>query len=250
MVTDWVRRWLEEGTETAARRLLKVYESAGVSSRASIVPIEEVFAGHDFEHQNEVYRQAARDAATGLASRALASAGLRPADVSLLVSVSCTGFMIPAVDAFVADRLGMGPRLARLPITESGCAGGVVGLARACDYLAAHPEQAALLLTVEFSSLTFQRWDRSATPHRPSSRRGPASQSLAFRGRLRRERFIGADAVLALAGPPVGTAAEGDQHLHPLQESGQSLALPGPGANRALGFAVVGISHHASSALA
>lgn len=163
VVTDWVRRWLEEGTETAARRLLKVYESAGVSSRASIVPIEEVFAGHDFEHQNEVYRQAARDAATGLASRALASAGLRPADVSLLVSVSCTGFMIPAVDAFVADRLGMGPRLARLPITESGCAGGVVGLARACDYLAAHPEQAALLLTVEFSSLTFQRWDRSAT---------------------------------------------------------------------------------------
>jgi len=163
VVTDWVRRWLEEGTETAARRLLKVYESAGVASRASIVPIEEVFAGHDFEHQNEVYRQAARDAATDLASRALASAGLRPDGVSLLVSVSCTGFMIPAVDAFVADRLGLGPRLARLPITEAGCAGGVVGLARACDYLAARPEHAALLLAVEFSSLTFQRWDRSAT---------------------------------------------------------------------------------------
>ncbi len=33
----------------------------------------------------------------------------------------------------------MGPRLARLPITESGCAGGVVALARARDYLLAHP---------------------------------------------------------------------------------------------------------------
>ena len=31
-----------------------------------------------------------------------------------------------------------------LPITESGCAGGVVGLARARDYLAAHPERSAL----------------------------------------------------------------------------------------------------------
>jgi alkylresorcinol/alkylpyrone synthase len=71
--------------------------------------------------------------------------------------------MIPAVDAYVADALGMGPRLVRLPLTESGCAGGVVALARAADFLAAHPEKAALVLALEFSSLTFQRWDRSAT---------------------------------------------------------------------------------------
>jgi hypothetical protein len=50
----------------------------------------------------------------------------------------------------------------RLPITESGCAGGVVGLARAADHLQAHPERAGLVLALEFSSLTFQRWDRSA----------------------------------------------------------------------------------------
>jgi alkylresorcinol/alkylpyrone synthase len=57
----------------------------------------------------------------------------------------------------------MGPRLVRLPITESGCAGGVVGLARAADYLRAHPDRAALVLALEFSTLTFQRWDRSPT---------------------------------------------------------------------------------------
>jgi alkylresorcinol/alkylpyrone synthase len=71
--------------------------------------------------------------------------------------------MIPAVDAYVADALGMGPHLVRLPITESGCAGGVVALARAADYLTAHPREAALVLALELSSLTFQRWDRSAT---------------------------------------------------------------------------------------
>jgi alkylresorcinol/alkylpyrone synthase len=80
-----------------------------------------------------------------------------------MVSVSCTGFMIPAVDAYVANALAMGPRLARLPITESGCAGGVVGLARAADYLRAHPDRAAVVLAVELASLTFQRWDRSNT---------------------------------------------------------------------------------------
>jgi alkylresorcinol/alkylpyrone synthase len=69
--------------------------------------------------------------------------------------------MIPAVEAYVANALGLGPRLSRLPITQSGCAGGIVGLARALDFLVAHPDSAALVLALEFASLTFQAWDLS-----------------------------------------------------------------------------------------
>ena len=164
-VTGWVRSWLEAGNGDgeAGRRLLSVYAAAGVNTRASVVPIEQVFDPGDFETQNDTYRRIACEAGTDLARRALASAGLEAAEIDIVVSVSCTGFMIPAVDAYVADALGMGPRLVRLPITQSGCAGGVVGLVRAADYLAAHPDRAALVLALEFSSLTFQRWDRSAT---------------------------------------------------------------------------------------
>jgi alkylresorcinol/alkylpyrone synthase len=162
-VSRWAAAWLEEAGDAALRRLLRVYESAAVERRASVVPIEEAFAGGDLESRNDRYREIAREAAIDVTRRALDSAGLTPGDIDLIVSVSCTGFSIPAVDAYVADALGMGPRLARLPITESGCAGGVVGLARASEYLAAHPERAALVLAIEFSSLTFQRWDRSAT---------------------------------------------------------------------------------------
>jgi alkylresorcinol/alkylpyrone synthase len=162
-VTRWVRSWLEEREDPAARRLLGVYESAGVATRASVVPIEEVFFPRDFETQNDRYREHACVAAVDLARRAIAAAEMSPREIDLVVSVSCTGFMIPAIEAYVADALGMGPRLVRLPITESGCAGGVVGLARAADYLNAHPERAALVLAVELSSLTFQRWDRSPT---------------------------------------------------------------------------------------
>jgi alkylresorcinol/alkylpyrone synthase len=162
-VTAWVRSWLEEHPQAASARLLQVYAAAGVRSRASVVPIEEVFQPADFETQNRKYRQIACRAASELACGALQSAGIPPADVGFFVSVSCTGFMIPAVDAYVANALGMGPRLARLPITEAGCAGGVVGLSRAADHLAAHPDQAALVVSIELASLTFQRWDRSAT---------------------------------------------------------------------------------------
>jgi alkylresorcinol/alkylpyrone synthase len=170
VVTGWVRDWLEERSPDgagpdgrASSRLLSVYASAGVRTRASVVPIERVFHPADFETQNRTYREIACAAGTDVARRAIESSSLPPSAIDMVVSVSCTGFMIPAVDAHVANALGLGPRLARLPITESGCAGGVVGLARATDYLAAHPERAALLLALEFSSLTFQRWDRSAT---------------------------------------------------------------------------------------
>ncbi len=162
-VTRWVREWLESSPDPQAQRLLGVYSRAGIKTRASVVPIEEVFNPGDFETQNDRYREIACREGAALACRALDAAGLEAAELSAIVSVSCTGFMIPALDAFVADALGMGPRLVRLPITESGCAGGVVGLARAADHLAAHPDAAALVLALELSSLTFQRWDTSAT---------------------------------------------------------------------------------------
>lgn len=171
-VTRFVREWLlsapaardeASGDAPGGLRLLSVYDSAGVETRASVVPIEEVFQPGDFETQNRKYREIACRAGADVARRALAASGLSPSEIGLVVSVSCTGFMIPAVDAHVAEALGLGPRLARLPITEAGCAGGVVGLSRAADYLAAYPERAALVLALEFSSLTFQRWDYSAT---------------------------------------------------------------------------------------
>jgi alkylresorcinol/alkylpyrone synthase len=160
VVTGWVEEWLR-GHDDAAR-LTSVYNTAGVKRRASVVPIEEVFRPGDFEQQNDRYAEIARRAGIDLARRALAAAEIEPGEVEVIVSVSCTGFMIPAVDAWVADALGLGPRLARLPITESGCAGGVVALARARDYLVAHPRAVALVLALEFASLTFQRWDHSA----------------------------------------------------------------------------------------
>src|SRR5688572_18265080 len=162
-VTEWVRAWLAEKGGATVAHLLPVYANAGVKTRASVVPIDQVFAGGDFESQNDRYRKIACEAGTDLTRRALQAAGMEPGEVGLVVSVSCTGFMIPAVEAFVADALGLGPRLVRLPITESGCAGGVVGLARAADWLIAHPTGVAVVLALEFASLTFQRWDFSAT---------------------------------------------------------------------------------------
>jgi predicted naringenin-chalcone synthase len=51
-VTAAVRQWLEEGGSTSTR-LLSVYDNAGVDSRGSVVPLDEVFHPRDFEAQND-----------------------------------------------------------------------------------------------------------------------------------------------------------------------------------------------------
>src|SRR5687767_11550329 len=115
IVAGYVRRWLERSDAQTAARLLSVYTTAGVKRRASVVPIERVFAPGDFEAQNDLYIEHARGIAVDLATRTLNAADFPASDLDGIVSVSCTGYMIPAVEAFVADHLRLGPRLMRLP---------------------------------------------------------------------------------------------------------------------------------------
>jgi alkylresorcinol/alkylpyrone synthase len=78
---------------------------------------------------------------------------VRPGDVDLFLSVSCTGFSIPGVDAYVMNNLGIGA--SRMILTEHGCAGGAVGLMRAWEYCRAYPDRTVVLLAHEFCSQTF-----------------------------------------------------------------------------------------------
>jgi alkylresorcinol/alkylpyrone synthase len=157
-VVAWLRR---TGAAVEPQVVERLFSRAGVSTRASLRPLDEVFKDATFAERNAIYREAMIGAGTELARSVLRRAGLTAVD--LIVSSSCTGFMIPAVDAHIANELNLGPRIVRLPITEAGCAGGAVALARAGDFVSAHPAAAALVVAVEFSSLTFLSRDSSAT---------------------------------------------------------------------------------------
>jgi alkylresorcinol/alkylpyrone synthase len=161
-VASAVLAWLAStGADVDPRAVERLFLRSGVSERASLKPLAEVFVDATFAQRNQVYQEAMIETGVALARSALSRSDLTHVD--LIVSSSCTGFMIPAVDAHVANALRLGPRLVRLPITEAGCAGGAVALAMAGDYLKAHPRHAALVLAIEYSSLTFQARDPSAT---------------------------------------------------------------------------------------
>jgi alkylresorcinol/alkylpyrone synthase len=93
--------------------------------------------------------------------KAIAEAGLSVADVDALFFVTVTGVATPSIDARLVNRLGLPPIVKRVPIFGLGCLAGAAGVARAADYLKGHPDEVAVLLSVELCSLTLQREDLS-----------------------------------------------------------------------------------------
>jgi alkylresorcinol/alkylpyrone synthase len=103
------------------------------------------------EERNRRYRELAPPLAADVASAAAAGED----GIGCLVSVSCTGYSVPAWDVRLVREMQLSPHVQRLPITEAGCAGGVVALARAADYVRLHRAQRALAVSVELCSLAF-----------------------------------------------------------------------------------------------
>jgi alkylresorcinol/alkylpyrone synthase len=68
----------------------------------------------------------------------------------------------PSIEAKLINRMGLNPRMKRIPIFGLGCVAGAAGVARAADYVRAFPGEACLLLSVELCSLTVQQDDLSA----------------------------------------------------------------------------------------
>lgn len=124
-------------------------------------PVEWILQPHTQSDRTDAYLRHARGLAYTAAAEAIRRAGTRASDIGLIISVSCTGFVLPSLDAELIPRLGLGEGTTRLPITELGCGGGVAALGRAYDYLRAYPDRAVLVVAVELPSLTFQPEDRS-----------------------------------------------------------------------------------------
>jgi alkylresorcinol/alkylpyrone synthase len=138
-----------------------VIENSQIDQRHSVFPVEYIIEPRPLAQINSEYREKACALGRQVTVDALAKADMAPCDVDLLMTVSCTGVMIPSLDAYLANEMGFRPDVRRLPITELGCAAGAAGLAHAGEYLRAFPDRTVLLVAVELPTLTFQRKDFS-----------------------------------------------------------------------------------------
>ena len=142
-------------------RLLPVYLNAGIETRYSCVPLEWYTRPHGWAEKNRLYLENAVALIERATLDCLARAGLGVGDVDMVVSVSTTGIATPSLDALLAERLNMRRDVQRLPVFGLGCAGGVLGLARAAAMARALPGATVLFLVVELCALTFRHTDTS-----------------------------------------------------------------------------------------
>lgn len=156
-----VETWLNGQEERYRRKVLKIFENAAVDKRYSIMAPEEVFVNTSFEEKNDIYIRESIKLAEKSLNKALKKADLKPSDIDYIITVSCTGIMIPSLDAYLINSLKMKQDIVRLPVTEMGCAAGVSGIIYAKNFLKSNPNKRCVVVAVEAPTATFQLEDFS-----------------------------------------------------------------------------------------
>ncbi len=160
-ILPYVENWLEGQDDRFKRKVLKIFENAAVDRRYSIMDADEVFRNTSFEAKNDIYVKESIELAEEALKSALKKVELTPTDIDYIITVSCTGIMIPSLDAYLINRLNMKQDIVRLPVTEMGCAAGISGMIYANNFLKANPNKRAAVIAVESPTATFQLEDFS-----------------------------------------------------------------------------------------
>jgi len=160
-VMPFYRRIYEDLRPALKKKAEQIFLHAGIEEKHTVIPVEELFTERTFEESNNVFREKSVLYATEVLDKALKSAGLNPSDINLVISTSCTGYMIPSFDTFALNNLGFPESTKQMPVTEMGCAAGVSSLIYAFDYLKAYPKHRVAIINLELPSNTIQLKDIS-----------------------------------------------------------------------------------------
>ena len=142
-------------------RLPQLHANTQVETRHLALPLEEYGKPRSFGEANDAWIKTSVDLGEKALRRALEPLGLSPQDIDAIFAVSITGVASPSLDARLANKMRFRSDIKRVPIFGLGCVAGAAGIARAVDYVRAFPDQVAVLVSVELSSLTFQAEDHS-----------------------------------------------------------------------------------------
>ena len=138
------------------RLALRLITNTGVEKRHIVQSLEETLEHPGFEIRNKIYEREAKRRAPPVIRGALAHAGLTARDIDAIIYVSCTGFMMPSMTAWLINSMGFRHDTRQIPMAQLGCAAGAAAINRAHDFCVAHPGTNVLIVACEFCSLCYQ----------------------------------------------------------------------------------------------
>jgi len=100
-----VEDWLAGQDDRFKRKIKKIFEGAGVDKRYSIMSPEEVFSATSFEDKNDIYVREVKKLGKNVLQKALKNSNWAPKSLDYIITVSCTGIMIPSLDAYLINEL-------------------------------------------------------------------------------------------------------------------------------------------------
>ncbi|HEY0640304.1 MAG TPA: type III polyketide synthase [Pseudonocardiaceae bacterium] len=135
---------------------LRLIRNTGVRKRHVVQPIERTLRHPGLEERNRIYEFESKKRCPEVIEQALANAGLAARDIDVIIYVSCTGFLMPSLTAWLINNLGFRSSTRQLPIAQLGCAAGGAAINRAHDFCTAYPGSNALIVSCELCSLCYQ----------------------------------------------------------------------------------------------
>jgi alkylresorcinol/alkylpyrone synthase len=176
-----------QGKETAV--INRIHKATEVKYRSLALPPNAYSKLDNFGASNDAFIRIGLELGAAAILAALNEAGLRAIDVDFVMATSITGVATPSLEARLVPILGFRPDIKRVPIFGLGCVAGAAGIARLHDYLLGHPDEVAVLLSVELCSLTLQPDDVSMANIVASGLFGDGAAAVVMVGERRAERM-------------------------------------------------------------
>jgi len=158
-------------TDEQRRMLPLLYRMSGVKRRFSVlldgpegtpnrhsafpVPTDSSDLGPSIGYRMRLYERESTPLALRASQQALEQSRLSPADITHLVTVSCSGFAAPGVDIALIKGLGLAPTVQRTHVGFMGCHGAMNGMRVAHGFAGSDPTARILLCAVELCSLHY-----------------------------------------------------------------------------------------------
>jgi predicted naringenin-chalcone synthase len=150
-----------------SRLIARLYRHSGIDKRHSVIAdfVPGAPAGLFFDPEtqrvkvpgtaarNALYAQTSKPLFSCASSRALAASPFGPAEVTHVITASCTGFFAPGPDVALVRELGLKASAARYHLGFMGCYAALPALKLARDICLADAEAVVLVVCVELCTL-------------------------------------------------------------------------------------------------
>lgn len=138
-------------------RIAQIFSNTGINQRYISAPLNWYSQPQSWSDKNQLYIDTSLKLLKKVATQSLEKANWTAQEVDHIIVISTTGIATPSLDAHLLNLMPFRQDVTRTPIFGLGCAGGLMGLARAEATAKATPGCKVLLLVVELCSLSFQK---------------------------------------------------------------------------------------------